>query len=514
MTFIDVLLTYLLLHFIHSAGMLPLYRKGGYSLLQAIVPVYNLYILLRMIGRPWWWLFLFFVPIVNNVMIVVCWVETLMHFGRKGLRDAWVAVLTLGLYFYYVSYVEKGVEYKKLHPRPKPTLFSSLIFAVVVASIIRTFTFQAYIIPTSSMEKTMRVGDFLVVNKYKYGVRLPLTPLSVPLVHDKIPFTDLPSYLQWMRLPLMRLPALQEIERNDIVVFNYPMDEAPIDKKSNYVKRCIAIAGDTLFVESGRTYVNSEEVVLPQNAEGQYSYVVTTTSNTPLSQKILSQRYEITDPIYQLNAGRYRVILTDSMQKVVQGFTSVAAVDKLITPTLRPESNIFPAKVKKNWNVDHLGPIYVPKAGDVLQLGMDNIYTYERLIRTYEGNFLEIKSDSIYINGKLTNQYQVKQDYYWMMGDNRHNSLDSRYWGFVPHDHILGSPSLIFMSWNAAGANLMDKIRWDRMMMYVDNEPERSYFWGYFIGIIALFYGISFYSKRREKKKKQQDADKGDAHKT
>ena len=270
MTMTEWLVFFLIIQVIHGLATWKLYVKAGKQAWEAFVPVYNAVVLMKIINRPWWWTILLFVPIVNLIMFPVIWVETARSFGKNTYKDTFLAFITLGFYNFYLNYIEdvKYVEGRDLHPKSSSgDWVSSILFAIVAATIVHTYFIQPYVIPTSSLEKTLLVGDFLFVSKMHYGARTPMTTVATPMVHDTIPFIKKKSYLSRPQLPYFRLPGFEKIERNDIVVFNWPVDTMldmrhtdkhyykPIDKKTNYVKRCVGVAGDSLEVRNGYVFI-------------------------------------------------------------------------------------------------------------------------------------------------------------------------------------------------------------------------------------------------------------------
>ena len=493
----DVLLLFLFLNALHGFCMQAFYKKAGHNPFLAFAPFYNVWLGLKLIKKPVWWVFLFFIPVINNVMVAVLWVGFLRSFGFKKSSDYFWTFATLGLYFFALGRKSKST-YNPIK-RDKSTLFSSLIFAIVVATVIRFFLFEPYTIPTSSMEKTLRVGDFLFVNKYIYGARIPMTLLSLPLLHDKVPILDFFSYVDWLQLPYFRLPAFKKVERYDIIVFNYPVDDFPLDKKQNYVKRCVAIPGDTLEVRAAQLYINGEKSNLPPQANEQFTYEVNT-RGIPLNFLRMRQRYEITDNITTTSQYKYNMPLS----REVLPFFKKFQLNLFTLPESYRESHIF-SKKEDVWNGDHYGPIYIPKEGDKIQLTTKNLPLYRRLIEKYEGHTLTQKGEQIYIDGVQVSVYQTEKNYYWAMGDNRSNSLDSRYWGFVPEDHIFGSPSMIWMSWNAAGQRFFDKIRWDRLFLVVDNESQYHMYIPFGVLLLGLFFFNRYRKKRLKSRKKEEE---------
>ena len=355
--------------------------------------------------------------------------------------------------------------------KPKSELkswFNAILFAVIAATILRTFLIEAYTIPTSSMEKSLLIGDFLFVSKVSYGPRVPNTPLSFPLVHHTLPLTkNTPAYLKWIQLDYHRMKGLGEIERNDCVVFNYPADdglhpERPVDKKENYIKRCVGLPGDVIELKSADLFVNGQPQMITEKMKNQHRYYVKT-DGTMFSEKTLN-KYNIYEGQILSRNGDYELVLNDESLAAIKRFTYVTKVKKVVAEKgvkVKSSELIFPED-KFSWNLDNFGPLSIPAKGTTVSLDSQNIFLYKRIIENYENNSLEIIDDKIYINGNLSDSYTFQMNYYWMMGDNRHNSLDSRYWGFVPEDHVVGKALFIWMSWdkNKKGIN---KVRWNRL---------------------------------------------------
>lgn len=335
----------------------------------------------------------------------------------------------------------------------------ALIFAVIAATIIRTFFIEAFTIPTPSMEEDLLVGDFLFVSKISYGARTPMTPLSFPFAHQEMPLIGGKAYSEAIKLPYYRLPGFSKIKNNQIVVFNYPMeDDRPVDKQTHYIKRCIGIPGDTLKVDSGLVYVNDKAVKL--DAKGQHLYLISAQEGFSFNPDKLKEMGVTMDDKRYLDQNL--MMLTETAADQIRKMNGIISVQQYVRPKGEWNPQIFPDNPNLKWNEDNYGPIYIPEKGATIPLTPQNISIYRRAITVYEHNQLTELNGKILINGKEATSYTFKQGYYWMMGDNRHNSLDSRFWGFVPEDHIVGKAVFIWMSWNSEGS-FFGKIRWGRL---------------------------------------------------
>jgi signal peptidase I len=516
------LLFFIIVQVVHFGGTWKLYQKAGRKGWKAAVPVYNSIVLMHIINRPWWWTLLLFIPVVNLIMLPVIWVETIRSFGFMSRRDTALVILTLGFYIYYINYTNKG-QYKgnrSIKARSKlGETISSLLFAVVAATIVHTYIMQPFTIPTPSLEKSLLVGDFLFVSKFHYGARIPRTAVSFPMVHDTIPLIKTRSYLNDPQIPHLRLPGFESIERNDIVVFNWPTDtvrmfrdrsgrhyDKPIDKKSNYVKRCVGIAGDSLRIRDGVVFVNDVPLQLPERADIQRAYLVKG-KGKGFRPRWLRERYGISSQILyedkSQNLYRFMGISEESLKKF-RNHPNVASITRYYRPRSYKNNKIFPNNGKVNWNIDQFGPIYIPEKGKTIPLTPENFSVYQRLIEVYEGsemgisNDLSLEGDEVFLNGKVIDTYTFKQDYYWMMGDNRYNSQDSRFWGFVPMTHIVGKPVFIWLSIDTAAEGLLSKIRSNRVFTTVSGEGQRVSYFPYFAIAVVLFLGYRYYRKRKK----------------
>jgi signal peptidase I len=342
----------------------------------------------------------------------------------------------------------------------------ALIFAVVAASLIRWLLLEPFTIPTGSMEKSLLVGDFLFVSKMHYGTRIPKTPLQIPLTHQKIWGTEIPSYSDAVQLPYFRLPGFTSVKRNDVVVFNYPVEfQYPNDLKTNYIKRAVGVPGDIIEIKDGDLFVNNEPALKPE--EMQYSYRMTT--NRPLTVEFLEDFGINRENFFSDPEGyRYVVWTTDETSKLLKSSPVITSITKEINPKGQSETGIFPNNADFGWNRDNFGPLLVPGENTTLEMTPENVRTYAFTIEMYEGHQkVEVKDGVLFIDGEKTETYTFNQNYFFMMGDNRHNSLDSRYWGFVPEDHVVGKAWFLWLSLDKF-ESMFGKIRWDRFFKGID----------------------------------------------
>ncbi len=372
--------------------------------------------------------------------------------------------------------------------------FDAIIFAVIAATLIRGLFIEAYTIPTGSMEKSLLIGDFLFVSKVNYGARLPITPVAFPFAHHTMPLTGTKAYWDGIQLDYRRLPGFSEVKRGDVVVFNYPegdtvvletqssasyydlvrqMDRSvvrsnpgytivhrPVDKQENYIKRCVAVAGDTIRIINAQVYINGKASETPHF--GQTNYYVKT-NGEPFN----PERFEEMGIDYkesQISAYDYSFTLTAEQAEDMKKWANVKEIHSQIRAIDDYSNSVFPHDPKYKWNEDNFGPLIIPKKGWTVKLDSTTLPIYMRAISLYENNKFEQKGSDIFINGKKTDSYTFKMNYYWMMGDNRHNSLDSRFWGFVPEDHVVGKALFVWMSWDD-NATFFSKIRWSRIFM-------------------------------------------------
>ncbi len=514
---IFLIVSYILL----SISLYKVFEKAGEAGWKALVPGYQFVVWAKVIGRPGWWAALLLVPIVNLFIFAGMCVDMVRSFGKYRFIDSAIAVIYAPLYFFYLGFskeekylgptlhAEKELAKKiqaakeandnktlrKLqasNPYQKSVVrewTEAIVFAVFAAAFIRMFLIEAYVIPTSSMEGSLLVGDFLFVSKAHYGIRMPMTVIQFPLVHNVLPFLGSESYTKKPSLKYHRMPALTDIKRLDPVVFNYPEGDSvyvtaqrnfshhdavrggflnrfrgldlrvrPIDKKDHYIKRLVGMPGHELSIKDGQVYLDGEASQNPEKL--QFGYAVKSTGS-PLSSKLKEWGVNLDEvaayaknpnTILHLDAGQVEKL------KAMQG---VSVERQYPQPAFA--KHLFPHDPKNfpGWAVDNYGPINIPKAGQTVTITPNNLAIYRRIIDVYEHNDLEIKNGRIFINGEQSTQYTFRQNYYWMMGDNRHNSEDSRVWGFVPEDHIVGKPLFIWFS--TKNGSIFNGINWSRL---------------------------------------------------
>lgn len=568
-------------------GLWKLFPLAGQEGWKAFIPVYNFIVWLKIIQKPWWWIFLIITPGINFLMVAIMYLLTAKAFNKRTTQDKAIAFLFGYVYLPYLGF-QKDTAYvgpedmSKRKPSMAREWAEAIVFAVIAATVIRTFFFEAFTIPTSSLEKSMMVGDYLFVSKVSYGAKIPNTPLSFPFVHHTLPGTaTTKSYLEWFKLPYFRLPGFGSVKNNDIVVFNYPDGDTvalnyqnqsyyqicrdagvsslynkpnakievakgiyqpigevvarPVDKRENYVKRCVAIAGDKLEIKDAEMYINDKYVKTPEHAQYHYyvktvgftfgNYIENNPSTNVLPNARLLDKYDIyVDEIHITNIVgdtiTYSINMPTQVVSKIKEMSSVISVEKEITPKGVYDSKIFPHSPSISWNNDNFGPFVIPQANTTVNLDTTNIKLYDKIIVNYELNKLEIKGDKIFINGVETKTYTFKMDYYFMMGDNRQNSADSRFWGVVPHDHIVGKPVFVWMSIKDPAKNPVSgsvglfksffedsqkgRFRWERFFCFVNSDGlSRSYRVHFLVIVLGITGFVYFRNKRAAKKIKK-----------
>ena len=496
-----VYLISLVLFILPSIGAFLLFKKAGDPGAKGAIPIVNTFFMLEIAKRPRYWFFLQFIPVVGWFITLGILVEFIKVFGKFKFYQHALTVFTAGLYFIYVAQ-DKNARFigadsaRKTKKSTTREWVDAGVFAVVAATLIRTFVFEAYTIPTGSMEKTLLINDFLFVSKFSYGPRIPNTPLAVPFVHNTLPVTNTKSYVEWIHIPYTRWFA-SPVKRGDVVVFNFPAGDTvidrpefqslhpyydvirevgrgnvdsgrqivlsdsdqypliirPVDKEENYIKRCVGIAGDTLQIKNQIVYINGVAQPLPPESETDYTV---TTKGQPLDEGVMKDDYDVdinSDEVRQSGLpNSFTMLLTFKARQKMEK----SGLAQSIVPNIDSDRSVWPYADSYTWSRDNYGPMWIPNKGGTVTLTPQNFPLYERAIRVYERNKLEVKDGKYYINDQPATQYTFKMNYYWMMGDNRHGSQDSRYWGFVPEDHVVGEASLIWMSWNKG-------VRWSRL---------------------------------------------------
>lgn len=606
MAYLGLIIGYLVIWLTPAIGF---WHKGFVKLNKqssaAFIPFYNYFILLKSAKLPWYWVIFMLFPGIQFIMWSSLNVTYIRKFGLFSIKDTLLGILFPFPVFWKIAKDEKLVEQpetnwdnaKQVNDRTpsdhvalffalpvighavvypwsfvskrkpgKKSIFKewgdAILFAVVAASAIRTYVFEPYKIPTGSMEKTLLVGDHLFVDKFVYGARLPMTPFSYPIVHNSFaPILNVKSYLEFQTIPYTRLPGFRFVERNDVVVFNFPAgdtaindprmpnglightyeqilwDEAflicmregkdvnyfeanfnkyvnaarkqfiekekvysrlvdetdqkkgytkihglltrPVDKRENYIKRCVGLPGDLIEVKNKELYVNGALAFQAPNMQYNYSYLTHThpyamrrdftdfeanfylnTFKVNTNEMGIDDSFNLTIPLTKELFNNLKNTYPELAPYIKQkGFYKNALVDKKSVDYY----HIFPNNPQYDWTEDNFGPLQIPKAGDVVELNHKTLPIYRRIITAYEGHTLEEKADGIYIDGKKITQYTIQQNYYWMMGDNRNNSADSRFWGFVPEDHIVGHASFIWLSIDQSKGMFGGGMRWNRM---------------------------------------------------
>lgn len=535
-----ILLIIIIIYFIGAhIAMHKFFEKAGEKGWQVWVPFLSVWKAIQIIKKPWWWIIVYYIPFLGILIGLGIIVEMLKCFGYLRFYQHLAGVLFAPFYLPYVAWKsetqfvgpEAAKKYKKSTLREWA---DAIVFAVIAATIIRTFFIEAFTIPTSSMEKSLLIGDYLFVSKLSYGPKLPNTPISFPFAHHTLPLTEsTKSYVEWIKLPYMRLPGFGRVKNNDVVVFNYPEGDTvevshvshqnqsyyqlsrnfgrenvhnpqflnpqtgkpfgnitvrPVDKRENYIKRCVGIPGDSIEIIDQEVFINGTPLPLPPKKQVSYTVkanpinfnVDNQMDYVELNRKILKfcfgigdkiiDKMNITDLIQPIsNEGDFYLNLTyENVLQIKKFGAFVTDIKQNIAEKAEPRAglNIFPNNKNYNWTEDNFGPLLIPKKGLTIPLNPENLPLYQRAIDVYEGNDLRVEDGKIFINGQPASSYTFKMDYYFMMGDNRHNSADSRSWGFVPEDHIVGKAVFIWLSLNP-NEPLPGKVRWNRLFSVI-----------------------------------------------
>ncbi|MFY8136680.1 MAG: S26 family signal peptidase [Flavobacteriales bacterium] len=558
-----------LLIIIYCVALPKLLKRAGNTSALAYFPLVQFFPFLKILKRPWWWFVLLIIPGVNLIMLMIINVELGIAFDKRKTQDQWLFAILPWYSILNLTFKEKDQAF--VGPRDwtgKKKSFArewseAIVFAIVAASVIRTFFLEAFTIPTPSMERSMLVGDYLFVSKMSYGAKLPQTPVSIPFVHNAIPGTMANSYVEWFSLPNYRLPGFGDVERFDPVVFNFPngdtvlvhpyyaghdyygilREEAyflfrkenrtsyltdttglaaykafaansskyftqarsnfnegfclscsedgqlvaggvkfqglrhrPIDKKENYIKRCIGLPGDNLEIKDQQVMINGAAIENPQGLQFTYNVDITTSYSQQQLEKALVKIIEEHELNYQEISQRSEngFVLTMT-REVADKVKKLSFVDSIYVQQFPLEENnmarYFPNVSQEpylHWTADNFGPIHIPAKGETIDLNLGNLPVYRRAIEVYEENKLEVKGDKIFINGAEAKSYTFKSNYYWMMGDNRHHSADSRVWGFVPESHVVGKAVFTWFSKEDPNYRRNNRTRWERMFKFVD----------------------------------------------
>ena len=588
-------------------GLSKLFLKSGIDSWKAFVPIYNFYLLAKLLNKPSWWCLIMIVPGVNIIMYGVYGFNVARAFNKPSNQDLLFASILPYIFFVKLGYDDtaKFVGLSKFEIEPSKLIknwVDPIIFAVIAASIIRGYFIEAFTIPTSSLEKSLMVGDFLFVNKFAYGPKIPQTPLSFPFAHHTLPFSETKkSYLEWIKLPYFRLPGFGSVKNNDIVVFNYPDGDTvaigdqnssyyeltrqlsylikredlnnsqvsksddfyyskaweymnnsknvfpwsnkpiveivarPPDKREHYVKRCVGIAGDKFEVRNSDIYINDTLQAMPKKA--QHYFLVKCSSrvfgeesnssngrisltNSALLDKLDIYASEVSVEAISKDTIVYKLNMPADVAADVKKIPDVVSVIRKAEQKGFREFTVFPHNNSYAWNNDFFGPLIIPKAGMTLPIDTHNLCLYKKILDTYDDGIHQVISQNgqVLYDQKPISSYKFKQDYYFMMGDNRHNSADSRSWGMVPYDHIVGSPFFVWFSMKYSENNPVSgksvisslfknskdgKFRWERFLCYVDDGNLHSIKIPFILSVLGI-WGINKWNNRRKLKLKNK----------
>jgi len=540
---ISLKITFIIAFIGFQIGLWFIFKKAGEKPWKSLLPFFNIWVWLKVLSRPKWWFVIFLFPFIGFFMFYLMVWKTIRLFGKTSYLHLIPGTFFFFLYLPYLGICKKE-KYTTLQELPKfkksglRDWMDALIFAVAAAYILRSFLFELYAIPTSSMESSLMVGDYLAVNKVSYGARIPMTPIAIPFVHHTIPLTKFTkAYLEWVKLPNMRFPKMSHVERGNAVVFNYPDGDTvvlerqnesyyaivrefetllnpnapktelakvyrrysvegvnyfaskypgtyypgkgrevvkkeyhvtarPIDKREFYVKRCIGLPGEKLEIIDTQVYIDDKPMKNPNRM--QFIYNVTDPTGLGLNSKKRKSLNINEDDMWKISNFSTHYSLHNKQKEEIEKMGLI--VEKIVDEKGVQDLTIFPHDSRYHWNKDFFGPITIPQKGATVVLNDSTIVLYEQIIRNYELHDLQIKEEQIFIDGKLTTEYTFAQNYYFMMGDNRHNSADSRCWGFVPEDHIAGKVWFVWLSLDKYKSFGEGKIRWNRMFRGCKNE--------------------------------------------
>lgn len=545
----------ILLMLMYCIALPQLLKRAGHKMpWLGYIPVVQFIPVLQVLKHPVWYFVVILCPGVNLLMLIVINVELGIAFGKRTFRNQWFFGALPWYALIKLAFQEKELpflgprDWTKTKKSSQREWGEAILFAVIAASLIRTFFIEAFTIPTPSMENSMLVGDYLFVSKVSYGAKIPQTPMSIPFLHNAIPNQSMTnSYVDWFSLPYYRLPGLGKVERFDPVVFNYPHGDTiivdpflaghdyyeilrreamtlaardaklplsapesytyflskqeeylnkariqfrdkkaclscandikrhggvrprPMDKKENYVKRCIGLPGETIEIKDHVVHINGQPIQDPEGV--MYNYIITCGTAEQFN-GVIKRMNVAPSNIQMISGNRALIPFTQADANTVKELGGVQEF-KLYVDSLQEENRMamfpnLPKEPYNHWTVDNFGPLHIPYKGETIELTQDNVDLYRHTIVNYEGNTLEQRDGKVYLNGAETTTYTFKQDYYWMMGDNRHHSVDSRFWGWVPEDHIVGKPVFTWFSKNQQGHNHSTSVRWNRVFRLVN----------------------------------------------
>lgn len=523
------LILLLALPLFHMATLPRLFARAGLTAWHGYVPGLNYWVLLGMLKRPKQWMLPLLFPGPNLLMGAILNVEIGIAFGKRSTPLQWFFGALPWVALPWLAFVDAAAfvgprDWTNVKKTWRREWSEAILWATVVASLIRGYVFEAFTIPTASMEDSMLVGDYLVVSKMSYGAKLPETPLSLPFVHNAIPGTALKnSYLEWVKLPYQRLPGFGSVDRYDAVVFNFPNGDSivvdaylaghdyhalirqralgfaggdpvayeaergrfnelarqdwsrthgikprPVDKKEHYVKRCVGLPGEDLAIVDRKLVIDGQEVASPPGL--QFNYKVRLKRDADM--RIIRNRLGLTDIDIQGKSGGsiYFLALREDEAAMLESQDMVAEIEPFDSSSRRGTLDMYPNTNTfdfATWDLDNYGPIHLPEAGETVELTPRNVALYTRAITAYEGHTLKVSNGEVLIDGVPATTYTFSQGYYWLMGDNRHSSADSRYWGFVPEDHVVGKASFTWFSKMNEQQHGESGIRWDRMFKSV-----------------------------------------------
>ncbi len=482
------------------AGLWFVFKKAGIAPWKSLIPIYNIVVWVKMCNKKWTWYVGFLIPAWNVFMFLLMVVETAKVFRRYSFWEQLASVIVPWVFLPLWGLNPKLQYHDPVTDPPKKVgegrdWIDAIAFAIVAAVIIRGNIFELYHIPSSSMEKSLMVGDHLLVSKLAYGPKVEQNPLSLPLMHNQIFKTGIKSYLDWPHLPYHRYPGLSQVKRYDAVVFNFPAGDTvltssldgkytyydaieeygreavlsgripqlgevivrPVGKRENYIKRCMGLPGETLQIVDRIVYINGQPVENPTEAE--FTYDVMFKPFTTVRNAL--KPYEVSEEDIQRVIYGYPLPLTNGKyDKFKDNCPDLDSVQPSGYGRMALGRALYPNDMDRGWALDNYGPIHIPAKGETIELTEENIAMYRRVIVGHEGNTLEVRGGQVYLNGEPATSYTFHQDYYWLMGDNRHNSQDSRFWGFVPENHIVGKAKWILWSWDKDNR----KVRWSRTL--------------------------------------------------